>query len=252
MPERPAYASQPLFNFANIIENQQAIYHRPPFFNTIATGACAATHPWLGSEHSADPRSLAPLRGHPQDVAFNPSTFGEPLDFVFCLQEHTYPTQRVPIVLLFLAHGVLALGGEGVDDPLVPASLFKLWLRELVDPLVPSEMDNNYIAFAGDAEACCAALFLDERVLAATKMTSANLALVIAPNLLRCGSDSMAVVFDNAQYEQAVVHNLLNCGEIDAQYVLQHGPGAVPSAAPRASKSRNRRTLLTVARFALL
>jgi Rho GTPase-activating protein 39 len=155
----------------------------------------------------------------------------------------------VPIVLPFLADGVLALGGtkaegifrvpgdsdgvaslkmrldrgaytlEGVDDPHVPASLFKLWLRELVDPLVPSEMYNDCIAFANDAEACCAAverlptanrrvvlfvisflqLFLDERVLAVTKMTSANLALVMAPNLLRCGSDSMAIVFNNAQ-----------------------------------------------------
>ncbi|KAI9442649.1 MyTH4 domain-containing protein [Lactarius indigo] len=37
---------------------------------------------------------------------------------------------------------------EGVDDPHVPASLFKRWLRELVDPLVPSEMYNNCIAFA--------------------------------------------------------------------------------------------------------
>ncbi|KAH9014920.1 hypothetical protein EDB85DRAFT_2157100 [Lactarius pseudohatsudake] len=150
---------------------------------------------------------------------------------------------------------------EGVDDPHVPASLFKLRLRELVDPLVPSEMYNDCIAFAGDAEACCAAverlptanrrvvlfvigflqLFLDERVLAATEMTSANLALVMAPNLLRCGSDSMTIVFNDAQYEQAFVHNLLNCGEIDAQYVPQHGLGAVPSAALRASKSRNRR-----------
>jgi Rho GTPase-activating protein 39 len=42
-------------------------------------------------------------------------------------------------------------------------------------------------------------LFLDERVLAVTKMTSVNLALVMAPNLLRCGSDSMAVVFNNSQ-----------------------------------------------------
>ena len=184
-----------------------------------------------------------------QDAAFNPSTFGEPLDAVFRLQERTYPKQKVPIVLPFLADGVLALGGtksegifrvpgdsdsvaalkmrldrgaytlEGVDDPHVPASLFKLWLRELVDPLVPSEMYNDCIAFANDAEACCAAverlptanrrvvlfvisflqLFLDERVLLATKMTSANLALVMAPNLLRCGSDSMAVVFNNAQ-----------------------------------------------------
>jgi len=229
------------------------------------------------------------------DAAFNPSTFGEPLDAVFRLQERTYPTQKVPIVLPFLADGVLALGGtkaegifrvpgdsdavaslkmrldrgaytlEGVDDPHVPASLFKLWLRELVDPLVPSEMYNDCIAFANDAEACCAAverlptanrrvvlfvisflqLFLDERVLAVTKMTSVNLALVMAPNLLRCGSNSMAVVFNNAQYEQAFVHNLLvhlKCGEIDPQYMPTHGHGAVPSAAPpRTSRSRNRR-----------
>ncbi|KAH9986741.1 hypothetical protein BJV74DRAFT_774723 [Russula compacta] len=229
------------------------------------------------------------------DAAFNPSTFGEPLDAVFRLQERTYPTQMVPIVLPFLADGVLALGGtkaegifrvpgdsdavailkmrldrgsytlEGVDDPHVPASLFKLWLRELVDPLVPSEMYNDCVAFANDPEACCAAverlptanrrvvlfvisflqLFLDERVLAVTKMTSANLALVMAPNLLRCGSDSMAVVFNNAQYEQTFVHNLLlhlNCGEIDSRYTPTHGHGAVPSAAPpRTSRSRNRR-----------
>jgi len=42
-------------------------------------------------------------------------------------------------------------------------------------------------------------LFLDERVLAATKMTGANLALVMAPKLLRCESDSLVVVFNNAQ-----------------------------------------------------
>ncbi|KAN0135437.1 hypothetical protein V8E53_006716 [Lactarius tabidus] len=240
------------------------------------------------------PPSLAEIETA-SDAAFNPSTFGEPLDAVFRLQERTYPTQRVPIVLPFLADGVLALGGtksegifripgdsdavaalkmrldqgsytlEGVDDPHVPASLFKLWLRELVDPLIPSEMYNDCIAFASDAEACCAAverlptanrrvvlfvisflqLFLDDRVLAATKMTSANLALVMAPNLLRCGSDSMAVVFNNAQYEQTFVHNLLlhlKCGEIDPQYVPAHGLGAVPSPAPpRTSRSRNRR-----------
>ncbi|KAH9993220.1 hypothetical protein BJV77DRAFT_1060254 [Russula vinacea] len=211
------------------------------------------------------------------DAAFNPSTFGEPLDAVFRLQERTYPTQKVPIVLPFLADGVLALGGtkaegifrvpgdsdavaslkmrldrgaytlEGVDDPHVPASLFKLWLRELVDPLVPSEMYNDCIAFANDAEACCAAV---ERLPTANRrvvlfMTSANLALVMAPNLLRCGSDSMAVVFNNAQYEQAFVHNLLvhlKCGEIDPHYTPTHGHGAVPSAAPpRTSRSRNRR-----------
>ncbi|KAH9022833.1 hypothetical protein EDB85DRAFT_1993586 [Lactarius pseudohatsudake] len=109
-------------------------------------------------------------------------------------------------------------------------------------------MYNDCIAFSGDAEACCAAVerlpMANRRVVLFVISFLANLALVMAPILLRCGSDSMAVVFNNTQYEQAFVHNLLlhlNCGEIDAQYVPQHYLGAVPSTAPRASKSRNRR-----------
>ncbi|KAI0027659.1 Rho GTPase activation protein [Vararia minispora EC-137] len=231
------------------------------------------------------------------DAAFNPSTFGESLDAVFRLQERSYPHLHVPIVLPFLADGILALGGtraeglfrvpgdgdavaalrtridrgvytlDGIDDPHVPASLLKLWLRELREPLVPDELYNECIAYAHDPDACVAVverlptvnrrvvlfvvsflqMFLEERVLAVTKMTSANLALVMAPNLLRCGSESMAVVFTNAQYEQTFVHNLLlhlRCDTIDREYMPKHGLGASlpPSVAqPRTSKSRTRR-----------
>lgn len=79
---------------------------------------------------------------------------------------------------------------------------------------------NDCITHAHDPEACVAVvsrlptinrrvvlfvvsflqIFLDERISKITKMTSANLALVMAPNLLRCGSESMAVVFTNASY----------------------------------------------------
>ncbi|TFY73511.1 hypothetical protein EWM64_g10501 [Hericium alpestre] len=229
------------------------------------------------------------------DAAFNPSTFGESLDAIFRLQERNYPHQRIPIILPFLSDGILALGGtksegifrvpgdgdsvselklridkgyynlEGVDDPHVLASLLKLWLRDLCDPLVPEEMYNDCITYGGDPDSCVGIverlptinrrvvlfvisflqLFLDEKVLAATKMTSANLALVMAPNLLRCSSDSMAVVFTNTQFEQNFVHNLLlhlKCDEIDPDYVPKHGLGAVSTApAPRTSKSRTRR-----------
>lgn len=179
---------------------------------------------------------------------------------------------QVPIILPFLADGILALGGtksegifrvpgdgdavselklriekgyyslDGVEDPHVLASLFKLWLRELCDPLVPDELYNDCItaswrrlqrgdgddngndglvddATAATAEACVQIvqrlptinrrvvifvvsflqLFLEEKVQSVTKMTAANLALVMAPNLLRCNSESMAVVFTNAQ-----------------------------------------------------
>ncbi|KAG5638803.1 hypothetical protein H0H81_010032 [Sphagnurus paluster] len=183
------------------------------------------------------------------DAAFHPSTFGEPLDAIIRLQERKYPQQKVPIILPFLADGILALGGlkaegifrvpgdgdsvselklridrgyyttDGVNDPHVLASLMKLWLRELCDPLVPEEMYNECITSSKDPDACIQIverlptinrrvvlfvvsflqLFLEEKAQSITKMTPANLALVMAPNLLRCNSDSMSVVFTNAQ-----------------------------------------------------
>ncbi|KAI9068405.1 hypothetical protein FKP32DRAFT_1561869 [Trametes sanguinea] len=233
------------------------------------------------------------------DAAFNPSIFGETLDTVFRLQERNYPDKKVPIILPFLADGILALGGtksegifrvpgdgdlvsdlklridrgyyslEGVDDPHVLASVMKLWLRELCDPLVPDELYNNCITCAHNPEECVQIvrrlptinrrvvlfvisflqLFLEEKIQSVTKMTAPNLALVMAPNLLRCNSESMLVVFTNAQYEQTFVHNLLlhlKCAEIDPDFVPTHGQGAIsprpatPSA-PRASKSRHHR-----------
>lgn len=155
----------------------------------------------------------------------------------------------MPIILPFLADGILALGGlksegifrvpgdgdsvselklridrgyyttDGVNDPHVLASLMKLWLRELCDPLVPEEMYNECVTSSKDADACVQIverlptinrrvvlfvisflqLFLEDRAQSVTKMTPANLALVMAPNLLRCNSDSMSVVFTNAQ-----------------------------------------------------
>ncbi|KAF9501625.1 hypothetical protein BDN71DRAFT_1439284 [Pleurotus eryngii] len=229
------------------------------------------------------------------DAAFNPSTFGESLDAIIRLQERNYPQQKVPIILPFLADGILALGGpksegifrvpgdgdsvselklridqgyytlDGVDDPHVLASLMKLWLRELCDPLVPEEMYNECITSSNDPEACVRIierlptinrrvvlfvisflqLFLDDRIQTVTKMTPANLALVMAPNLLRCNSESMAIVFTNAQFEQIFVYHLLlhlKSDEIDSDYVPVHGLGAVPTTpAPRVSKSRSRR-----------
>ena len=184
------------------------------------------------------------------DAAFNPSTFGESLDAILKMQERTYPTAKVPIVLPFLSDGILALGGmkaegifrvpgegdvvtdlraridrgyynlEGIDDPHVPASLFKLWLRELQEPLIPDELYDECISSAEDPEKVVRIvrerlstanrrvlvfvvsflqLFLEESVMTTTKMTAPNMALIFAPNILRCASESMAVVFANAR-----------------------------------------------------
>ncbi|CAE6452501.1 unnamed protein product [Rhizoctonia solani] len=230
------------------------------------------------------------------DSAFNPSTFGESLSAIMRLQERTYANSKVPIILPFLADGILALGGtksegifripgdadevsdlrvridkgfynlEGIDDCNVPASLFKLWLRELQEPLIPADMYNAAIEAAEDPERVVALvkqlptnnrrvllfvisflqLFLAESVQSVTKMTSANMALVMAPNLLRCDSESMAVVFTNARFEHMFVHNLLlhlKCSKVDSDYVPIHGLGASSSSGSlgrRASQSRPR------------
>ncbi|KAG8746338.1 hypothetical protein FRC10_005327 [Ceratobasidium sp. 414] len=214
------------------------------------------------------------------DSAFNPSTFGESLSAIMRLQERTYANSKVPIILPFLADGILALGGtksegifripgdgdavsdlrvridkgfynlEGIDDCNVPASLFKLWLRELQEPLIPSNMYNACISVAEDPDRVVSIvrelppnnrrvllfvisflqLFLPESVASVTKMTSANMALVMAPNLLRCDSESMAIVFTNAS-------------KVDPDYVPIHGLGASGNSGvgmSRPSQSRNR------------
>ncbi len=49
------------------------------------------------------------------DAAFNPSTFGESLESIFRIQHRTYPEAKVPIILPFLADGIIALGGLATE-----------------------------------------------------------------------------------------------------------------------------------------
>ena len=52
-----------------------------------------------------------------QDAAFYPSVYGESLKRIMELQNRSYPNSKVPVILPFLADGILALGGtqsEGI------------------------------------------------------------------------------------------------------------------------------------------
>jgi hypothetical protein len=99
------------------------------------------------------------------DAPYNPSIFGENLQEIMKMQKES--DGDIPKILPFLTEAILKLGGqksegifrvpgdtemvtelklrlekgnyslEGITDTMVPASLLKLWLRELDNPLIP-------------------------------------------------------------------------------------------------------------------
>ncbi|KAI9342869.1 hypothetical protein BDR26DRAFT_858901 [Obelidium mucronatum] len=128
---------------------------------------------------------------------------------------------------------------KGISDPHVPSSLLKLWLRELAEPLIPASLYDDCIdigreAMVVDSEEDVGALayellgelpdinhrvalymlkFLkvvaEKKNQTLTRMTHANIALVFAPNFLRCPSDDPMVIFENTKYEQSFIRVLL-------------------------------------------
>ena len=51
--------------------------------------------------------------------------------------------------------------------------------------------------------------FAQSDVVNCTKMDSSNLAMVFAPNCLRCTSDDPKVILENARKEMAFMHTLI-------------------------------------------
>lgn len=47
-----------------------------------------------------------------------------------------------------------------------------------------------------------------------------NLAMVFAPNFLRCPSESLTTVFENSKYEQAFLRTLINEMIVDPQQCI--------------------------------
>ncbi|WVQ85889.1 hypothetical protein IAT38_008057 [Cryptococcus sp. DSM 104549] len=216
---------------------------------------------------------------HASDAAFYPSVYGESLVRIMELQRKSYPQLQVPVILPFLADGILALGGlhsegifrvpgdgdsvaelksrmdrghyqlKGIDDPHVAASLFKLWLRELEEPIIPTSMYNDALIASRSARECLeivqrlptynrrvllfvisfVQMFADPKVVEVTKMGPMNLALVMAPNILRTTSDSLVTVFTNSSFESKFILQLVENvrpGQVDPDFVPTHGQPA--------------------------
>ncbi|GFU40880.1 rho GTPase-activating protein 39 [Nephila pilipes] len=188
---------------------------------------------------------------------FRPSMFGNLLEEVMALQAHKYPNRQLPWIQTTLSEAVLQLNGtqtEGIfrvpgdidevnamklqidqwevpecNDPHVPASLLKLWYRELYEPLIPNEFYDECIQFCLDPEGAVAIVdklpeinrlvlcylirflqvFAAEQNATVTKMDASNLAMVMAPNCLRCMSDDPRVIFENTRKEMAYVKMLI-------------------------------------------
>ncbi|GMT27849.1 hypothetical protein PFISCL1PPCAC_19146, partial [Pristionchus fissidentatus] len=116
-----------------------------------------------------------------------------------------------------------------VSDAHVAACLLKAWLRELPSPLIPHSLYQRALdAGENPDEAChCAGLLSSphslvlarlirllqtlnkEECVAHTKMDASNLAMVVAPNVLRCESEDPRVLYENTRREMAFIRTLI-------------------------------------------
>ncbi|XP_035987540.1 rho GTPase-activating protein 39 isoform X3 [Fundulus heteroclitus] len=119
---------------------------------------------------------------HAKNAIFSPSMFGSSLEEVMALQKERYPDRQLPWVQTRLSEEVLGLNGDqtegifrvpgdidevnalklqvdqwniptGLEDPHIPASLLKLWYRELEEPLIPHEFYSECISSYDNPEA---------------------------------------------------------------------------------------------------
>ncbi|KAI9285037.1 Rho GTPase activation protein, partial [Umbelopsis sp. AD052] len=122
----------------------------------------------------------------------------------------------------------------GITDPNVPASLLKYWLRDLAKPLILTEYYESCIKYSEDINqaieviqnlpdvnrrivlymANFLAKFTAPESTQLTRMNVNNLAMVFAPNFLRCPYDSLTRVFENSKWEQAFLRTLIENTEL--------------------------------------
>ncbi|CAM4686755.1 unnamed protein product [Leuciscus chuanchicus] len=195
---------------------------------------------------------------HARNAIFRLSMFGSSLEEVMLMQKDRYPDRELPWVQTRLSEEVLGLNGDqtegifrvpgdidevnalklqvdqwkvptGLEDPHIPASLLKLWYRELEEPVIPHEFyeqcvmnyDNPAAAVSvvlslphiNKLVLCYLIRFLQVFAQAAsvslTKMDVSNLAMVMAPNCLRCQSDDPRVIFENTRKEMSFIRVLI-------------------------------------------
>ncbi|XP_068768429.1 rho GTPase-activating protein 39 isoform X2 [Struthio camelus] len=195
---------------------------------------------------------------HARNAIVTPSLFGSSLEEIMLRQQDMYPGNKLPWVQTQLSQQVLALGGEqtegifripgdidevnalklqvdqwripsGLSDPNIPASLLKLWYRELEEPVIPQQFYKECISNYENPDAAVAVvqllpelnrlvlcylihflqIFAQPSNVGRTKMDVNNLAMVMAPNCLRCQSDDPRIIFENTRKEMSFLRMLI-------------------------------------------
>ncbi|KAJ1498090.1 Rho GTPase activating protein 39 [Coelomomyces lativittatus] len=115
-------------------------------------------------------------------------------------------------------------------DPHVPAAVLKLWLRELLEPLIPDTLYDECLAHAQMDDPKRSVMFLKKLprlhlytvqylisflqylvpYQPVTKMSAQNLAMVFAPSFLRCPSNEPFVILEKTKLEQQFLRNLIH------------------------------------------
>ncbi|KAK9953782.1 hypothetical protein ABG768_015909 [Culter alburnus] len=195
---------------------------------------------------------------HGRNAIVTPSLFGSALEEIMERQSELFPNRKLPWVQVQLSQYVLALGGaqtegifrvpgdidevnalklqveqwripESLSDPNVPASLLKLWYRELEEPVIPQSFYKQCISHYEDPDAAISVVqslpelnrlvlcyfinflqvFAQPVNVSRTKMDVNNLAMVMAPNCLRCQSDDPRIIFENTRKEMSFLRILI-------------------------------------------
>ncbi|CAO1428475.1 unnamed protein product [Diamesa hyperborea] len=194
-----------------------------------------------------------------REQIFRDSMFGNTLTEIMELQKDIFPDKKLPWIQLTLSEQILEMQGKqtegifrvpadvdevtclkayvdkwefpenkGSMDAHAPASLLKLWYRELYDPLIPDGLYDECVATDDPKEVALIIEklpainklvltylihFLQEfshpEVVVNTKMDSSNLAMVFAPNCLRCTSQDPKMLLENARKEMAFMRTLI-------------------------------------------
>jgi hypothetical protein len=118
---------------------------------------------------------------------------------------------------------------DNIEDPHLPASLLKLWYRELYEPLIPNKYYADCIKLCENPYECVKIienlpdinryvftylikflkLFAAADNVSLTKMDANNLSMVMAPNCLRCESDDPKTIMENTKKEMLFIKTLI-------------------------------------------